>query len=106
MGCRFGGKLEDLTTETPDILVNATSVGLEGSEEPELVPPTFFKPEMTVFDVVYRPGLTKFLTDAKSAGCTIIDGKKMLLYQGMIQFKLWTGQDAPQDVMSQALDTQ
>ncbi len=103
-GVRYGGNFEDLFTETPDILINATSIGLEGHDEPDLVPENFLKPDITVFDIVYRrDGQTKLIQTAKNAGCTTIDGKKMLLYQGMIQFKLWTGQEAPQEVMEAAL---
>ncbi|MBT5015957.1 shikimate dehydrogenase [Candidatus Peregrinibacteria bacterium] len=103
-GVRYGGNFADLTTETPDIIVNATSIGLEGKDEPNLVPQDFFEPDMTIFDIVYRAqGQTKLLADAEAAGCTTVDGKKMLLYQGMIQFELWTGQEAPQKIMKEAL---
>lgn len=103
-GVRYGGNLADITTETPDILINTTSVGLDENNEPELAPPDFFKKDMTVFDIVYRRvGQTRFLKSAIAAGCQILDGKKMLLYQGMLQFELWTGQKAPQDIMEKAL---
>lgn len=103
-GVRYGGNLADITTETPDILINTTSVGLDENNEPELAPPDFFQSDMTVFDIVYRPfGQTKFLKSALAAGCKTLDGKKMLLYQGMLQFELWTGQKAPQEIMEQAL---
>ncbi len=103
-GVRYGGNFADLPTETPDILINTTSVGLEGEEEPDLVPQDFLESDMTVFDIVYRQnGETKLLKEAKVAGCTTLDGKKMLLYQGMMQFELWTGQKPPQEVMEKAL---
>jgi shikimate dehydrogenase len=104
-GCRYGGKIEDLDTETPDLIVNTTSVGLEGHDEPQLVPNDFIEPDMLVFDIIYRrTGTTKLLQEAQAAGAKTLDGKAMLLHQGMIQFKLWTGQDAPEEVMAGALN--
>ncbi|MDP2624664.1 MAG: shikimate dehydrogenase [Candidatus Peregrinibacteria bacterium] len=103
-GCRYGGKMEDLDTETPDLIVNTTSVGLEGVDEPLLVPEDFIEPDMVVFDIVYRlNGRTRLLQDAQAAGAKTIDGCKMLLYQGMMQFELWTGEKAPQEIMERAL---
>ncbi|KKT74455.1 MAG: Shikimate dehydrogenase [Candidatus Peregrinibacteria bacterium GW2011_GWA2_44_7] len=103
-GCRYGGKIEDLLTETPDILINATSVGLEENEDFLLVPNGFIKPEVVIFDLVYRhEGATKFLAQAQQAGAKIIDGRRMLLHQGMMQFELWTGQKAPKEVMEKAI---
>ncbi len=104
LGCRYGGKIEDMTTETPDLIVNATSVGLEEQEEPDLVPEDFIDSDMVVFDIVYRRDkATKLISHATERGATTIDGRAMLLHQGMLQFKLWTGQDAPREVMEKAL---
>lgn len=102
--CRYGGKMEDLVTETPDLLINTTCLGLEDTD-PEVVPRDFLKPEMVVFDSVYRKqGETPFIQRAKQIGAKTIDGKRMLLHQGMLQFELWTGQKAPQAVMEAALN--
>ena len=103
-GCRYGGKIEDLTTETPDLIVNATSVGLEKGDETEIVPQDFLRPETLIFDLVYRQsGPTHLIKEAELAGCPTITGDKMLLYQGVLQFTLWTGHKAPEDVMRAAL---
>lgn len=103
-GCRYGGKIEDLTTETPDVIINATSVGMSGSDEAEIVPQDFLKAQTLVFDLVYHPnGLTHLIKEAMIAGCPTITGDKMLLYQGTLQFEIWTGQPAPEAVMSAAL---
>jgi shikimate dehydrogenase len=102
--CRYGGKIEDLTTETPDIIVNTTSVGLEGREEPKLVPDDFLESDMVIFDIVYRrEGETQLIQKSKAAGAMTINGKAMLLEQGILQFELWTGQPAPREIMVQAL---
>lgn len=78
--------------ENTDIVINATPVGMEGGPEPNtsLVPPDLLKPHMIVFDIVYKPPKTKLLQDAEKAGCRVVTGHKMLLYQAEKQFELWT----------------
>ena len=105
-GVRYGGKLEDLITETPDIIVNATPVGMPGHEDPEIIPQDFLKPGVVVFDIVYNPGhTTHLIEEAKKAGAIAMSGETMLLYQGVLQFELWTGQKAPEKAMRAALTT-
>jgi shikimate dehydrogenase len=53
---------------------------------------------ITVFDTIYNPASTKLLTMAKQAGCKTQNGLRMLLYQGLASFKLWTGVEAPEDI--------
>ena len=48
-----------------------------------------------VMDIIYRPLLTKFLRDAKHAGCRVITGDKMFLVQAAESFELWTGKKMP-----------
>jgi shikimate dehydrogenase len=86
-----------------DILVNATSIGLFPNvhEKPEIVYDTV-KPGMVVCDVIHTP-MTPFLEEAQKRGAKTVDGLGMLVYQGAIGFKLWTGLDAPVEPMYQAL---
>jgi len=56
-----------------------------------------------VMDIVYAPLVTILLKKAAAAGCRTIDGLSMLLYQGAVQFKIWTGKQPPQDVMRDAV---
>jgi len=42
---------------------------------------------------------TRFLKEAESSGCTIVDGVSMFVHQGAVQFELWTSQKAPVDIM-------
>ena len=56
-----------------------------------------------VMDIVYAPLETRLLREAKSAGCEVINGLSMLLYQGVAQFEAWTGEDAPVEVMRAVL---
>ncbi|OAA87304.1 shikimate dehydrogenase [Clostridium ljungdahlii] len=79
-----------------DILVNATKVGMHPYEDESPIKDTkIFRKDLVVSDTVYNPRKTKFLKDAEAAGCKIIDGTKMLLWQGAESFKLYTGLEMP-----------
>ena len=81
------------------VLINATSIGLAGDASP--VPAGILPPDLLVLDLIYDR--TPFLRDAAAAGDTVMDGQLMLLHQGAAAFTLWTGQEAPLEVMAQAL---
>ena len=87
-----------------DVLVNATSIGLypDVADVPAL-DYTTIRPGMIVCDVIPNPPQTRFLALARERGARTLDGLGMLVYQGAIGFKLWTGLDAPVAVMKQAL---
>ncbi|MGN0133088.1 MAG: shikimate dehydrogenase, partial [Anaerotignum sp.] len=80
-----------------DILVNATKVGMKPLDDQTLVEDTsVFRPDLVVADVVYNPKETKFVQDAKAAGCKVaVGGIGMLLWQGAVAFHLFTGKDMP-----------
>ena len=86
-----------------NILVNATSIGLfpKVHEKPDIDYESI-NSEMIVCDVIHTP-MTPFLKEAHDRGARIVDGLGMLVYQGAIGFKLWTGLDAPVKVMHKAL---
>ncbi|RQG97856.1 shikimate dehydrogenase [Natrarchaeobius chitinivorans] len=92
--------LETLLADA-DVLVNATSVGMEEDATP--VPADALHGDLAVLDAVYRPLETRLLRDAADAGATTVDGAWMLLYQGVEAFELWTGEVAPVDAMNEAL---
>jgi shikimate dehydrogenase len=71
-----------------DIVVQCTSVGLEDPEASPVVD-SFFKPEMTVMDIIYSHRWTAFSRAARDAGCTVVSGLDMLLYQGAAQLEWW-----------------
>ena len=52
-----------------------------------------------VYDLVYNPWLTPLLRLAQKAGANILGGLPMLVYQGAASFELWTGREAPVDIM-------
>jgi shikimate dehydrogenase len=84
-----------------DVLVNATTVGMESDESP--VPADALHGDLAVLDAVYAPLETRLLRDARAAGATTVDGAWMLLFQGVAAFERWTGRDAPIDAMNAAL---
>ncbi len=86
-----------------DILINATSVGMVPEIENSPVEDTVLPQFQVVMDIVYAPLKTRLLATAEQAGCEIINGLEMLLYQGVAQFEMWTGEKAPVDIMRKAL---
>ena len=87
-----------------DIIINATSVGMEPLVNETPINPYFLKKNQIVFDVVYNPKETKLLKEAKKKGAKIIYGLEMLLYQGVAQFEIYTGLKAPVEVMREILN--
>ena len=85
-----------------EIFVNATAAGMKPYDEESVIKDiSVFHKDLVVADVVYNPIETKLLKEAGRAGCTCIDGKGMLLWQGVYAFKLYTGKDMPvEDVRS------
>jgi shikimate dehydrogenase len=84
-----------------DVLVNATSVGMESEESP--VPREYLHADLAVLDAVYSPIETRLLREAREVGATTIDGAWMLLFQGVEAFERWTGEEAPVSAMNEAL---
>jgi shikimate dehydrogenase len=84
------------------IILNTTPIGLESVEE-SIIEAKYLKPQQVVMDVVYKPFETRLLQDAKLAGCTIVRGAEMFLYQAMEQFVKYTGCEAPESVMRAVL---
>ena len=87
--------LQDSITQA-DLLVNATSVGMDGSSQP--ISTSIVLPEkLMVADVIYQPFETPFLKWARNQGNQSINGLGMLLYQAAEAFELWTGKEMPTD---------
>jgi shikimate dehydrogenase len=87
-----------------ELLVNATSVGLrreEGAlEELHLAD---LDPPSVVVDLVYsREGPTPVQAWGERAGATVVDGLEVLVRQGGLSLRAWTGREAPLDVMREA----
>ena len=99
-----GGGLDELDDRVAaaDLLVNATSVGMEAPAETP-VPADHLHGDLAVLDAVYAPAETRLLREAAAAGATAVGGAWMLLYQGVEAFEVWTGESAPVEAMNAAL---
>jgi shikimate dehydrogenase len=97
------GGLETLDDRVPaaDLLVNATSVGMDEDKTP--VPADLLHVDLAVLDAVYSPVETRLLREAAGAGATTVDGAWMLLFQGVEAFEIWTDRKAPVAAMNRAL---
>ncbi|MDP6648100.1 MAG: shikimate dehydrogenase, partial [Candidatus Woesearchaeota archaeon] len=86
-----------------DIIVNTTSVGMVPNINESIIKEDEFVSGKIVMDIVPIPPNTKLLKIAKSAGCQVISGNRMLLHQAIKQFRLWTGQDPKFKLMESKL---
>ncbi len=89
------------TISSADLLVNCTPIGMKHSpsEDHSPVPKNLISSKSLVYDVVYNPLQTRLLKDASEMGARTLGGLSMLVYQGVDAFELWTGQQAPVDIM-------
>jgi shikimate dehydrogenase len=85
-----------------DVLVNCTSVGLQAASD-ELaqlaLAPERLGDYALVVDLVYRDGATELLRVAAEHGVRTVDGIEVLVAQGALSLELWTGRDAPRQIM-------
>ena len=90
--------------DSADIVINATSIGLAPDVDGTLnLDVGSLQPGMIVADVIPNPPTTRLLADAAARGCQTLDGLGMLVNQGVLGVKLWTGVDADSAVMYDAL---
>ncbi|HEX8282223.1 MAG TPA: shikimate dehydrogenase [Pyrinomonadaceae bacterium] len=95
-GASFGGF---------DVVVNATPLGTRGARETETpASASQLRGARVAYDLVYNPAETRFLREAREAGCRTVGGLGMLVAQAEEQFRLWTGQEAPPGVMLAAAE--
>ncbi len=103
----FGGKAKTLDeielVKDCNIILNSTSLGMHPHENESPVPKEYLHKGQVVFDAVYVPHETKLLREAKEQGAQVVHGIEMLFYQGTAQFKIYTGHEAPEDVMRKVL---
>ena len=97
----ISGYALDAAAGSVDLIVNCTSLGMSHSSGENASPLSAAQIPATaiVNDLVYTPMLTPMLREASKAGATALGGLHMLIYQGVLSFKLWTGQDPPVDLM-------
>lgn len=91
--------------EDTDVVINATSIGLFPDLDARLnFVPESLRSQMVVADVIPNPPATHLVRDARAKGCKVIDGLGMLVNQGVIGIKHWTGIDPDPTVMRAALE--
>ncbi|WP_276786276.1 shikimate dehydrogenase [Trueperella bernardiae] len=97
-----GGGLEAACAEA-DIIINATSVGMDRLADDTLVDARWITPRHTVADVVYHPRITRLIAEAREADAKTVEGLRMLLGQAAIAEKIWLGIDMPMEVAHRAV---
>ena len=90
--------------EESDLLVNCTTLGMKHgpSEDASPIVSRYIPSGALVYDLVYNPPETPLLREAANAGASTLGGLPMLVYQGAAAFELWTGKEAPVEVMMKA----
>jgi len=90
-----------VTLNKCDLIVHCTTVGMKHSSQEGQSPLSLgvIPSSVLVYDLVYNPWLTPLLELAQKAGANILGGLPMLVFQGAASFKLWTGREAPVDIM-------
>lgn len=89
--------------QAPQVLINATSIGMSPAEGSMPVSTDFITKVRAVMDVVVSPLESPLILCAQTAGKTVISGYQLSLEQTMEQFFLYTGQVAPRDVMEKGV---
>jgi 3-dehydroquinate dehydratase / shikimate dehydrogenase len=90
-----------------DLVVNATPSGARGALEGETpASASQLRGARLAYDLVYNPASTRFIKEARAAGCETLGGLPMLVAQAAAQFELWTGTAAPVEVMLAAAERQ
>ena len=107
---KFGARAQQLSGarfNDFDLVVNATPLGTRGRHATETAATAGqLRGARAAYDLVYNPAETRFMREARAAGCAVvIGGLPMLVAQAAAQFELWTGERAPLDVMRRAAES-
>ncbi|MGQ9575429.1 MAG: shikimate dehydrogenase [Thermoguttaceae bacterium] len=86
-----------------DVVINCTPIGMHPNVDETPLTRLHLRPAMVVFDAVYNPENTLLVKEARARGCKVVTGVDMFVRQAAIQFKLFTGLDAPADLMRDVL---
>ncbi len=99
----LGEKLKEELKDA-DILINTTPIGMypNNNQEP-LVTSEMMHENLIVNDIIYNPLETGLLMEGHKAGAKTVNGVKMLIYQGIESFKIWTGYEPPVSVFEESL---
>jgi 3-dehydroquinate dehydratase/shikimate dehydrogenase len=86
-----------------DTLVNCTSVGMHPNVDQSPIHASFLKPNLVVFETIYTPEQTLLVKDARARGCHVITGVEMFVRQAALQFRQFTGKEAPVELMTKVV---
>jgi 3-dehydroquinate dehydratase/shikimate dehydrogenase len=98
VGCRYiewAGR----HSVTCQIAINCTPVGMHPQVDESPLHASFFRPGLVIFDTVYTPENTLMVKEARSRGAAVITGVELFVRQAALQFRLFTGKQAPIDLM-------
>jgi len=103
------GALDDhgieMISKFSNIIIQTTSVGMEGYEEANPLEMYTFTGRESVMDLIYIPSRTPFLKQAAAAGCRTINGFDMVIRQACLQYASFTGRDIPQQLLARISET-
>lgn len=100
---RLVSEADALLKNQPELLVNATPVGMY-KDDKLIFNPEYLHPRLIVYDLIYNPAETLLLQEAKRKGCRgVFNGLGMLLYQGVLAFEIWLDIEPPIEIMERAL---
>ena len=99
-----GAAITDPQQNAYELIVNTSAAGLKGEDPFEHLPlePDLFAASQTVVDMVYGERPSPLLAAAEALGATTVDGLEVLVQQGALSLEIWTGREAPLDVMRAA----
>jgi len=98
-----GGADAERAIAAADLIVNCSPVGMHPDVNETPVPARLMHEGQSAFDAVYNPMETRFLREARGAGCRAVSGVEMFVGQAAAQFELWTGREAPVGVMREVV---
>jgi shikimate dehydrogenase len=104
----LGGKpVTDPDQGAYELIINTSAAGLGGEDPFEQLPllAARFSPDQTVVDMVYGDAPSPLLSAAETAGATVVDGIEILVQQGALTLRIWTGREAPIEAMRAAART-
>jgi shikimate dehydrogenase len=97
--------LSNIELSNITLIVNATPVGMNPNAEQSPWPENYpFPQQAAIYDLVYNPGETRFVKEARVQGLSAITGLGMLIEQAALAFELWTGKQVSREIMSSAME--
>ena len=105
---RWGGldnQGAEMMSKYNDIIIQATSVGMEGDDAADPLESYSFTGKEVVMDLIYTPSVTPFLKRAAFTGCRTINGFDMVIRQACLQYAHFMGREIPQQFLSRLKST-